>query len=101
MTIAQMKDKYNPFKSSKRPLRCAADSQAITDLLEYLGKNEEHGVSLVEIEGDPAISFKPGLKKDEHERFIVACKAEALLMNAASDLRELMRSGGMRLKHKR
>lgn len=97
----KLKNMYDPFRKTIPSLRKPEDSKSIVALFEYLGSNEGQGISVVEIEGDPALSFDPGLKKGEDERFQVAYHAEALFFEAVQDLRELMRNGGIKLKHKR
>jgi hypothetical protein len=103
MGIEKLKDKYDPFKKRNQSgaLRRIEDSPKLVRLYEYLGTIEEFGIYLVEIDGNPALSFEPGLMRNQTERWEMATRAEGLFFDAIQDLRELMKNDCIKLKHKR
>jgi hypothetical protein len=102
MGIEKLKDKYDPFKKRNEAgqLRRIEDSAKVVRLYEYLGSVEEHGIELVEIDGDPALSFNPGLLRNQTERWDIATRAECLFLDAARDLRTLFEIGVLKLRRK-
>jgi len=92
-------DKYNPLKQPKPRLQDWKDSVSVILLSEYLKTKKEFGIRLCQDEGELCLHFTPGFQADAigSERWTVAEIAASLFLEAADDLKELIRNGKLDL----
>jgi len=95
-------NKYDIRETSplNQPLQDWKESPAVIRLSEYLRINKQHGITLRRTgDGQPCLCFVPGLKKKEEnaQRWAIAENAASLFLDAADDLKDLLRSGSLSL----
>ncbi len=98
-------NKYNPLQKPEAPLLTIGvvemttpaapplswrDNEKIRKLLHHMKKCVPHGISLTV---NFSLVFDPGLRKDDHERSVLARQAWDLLVDAEPDLRDLRAKG--------
>ncbi len=90
-------NKYNPRK--KPTLKNWNESTPVVLLSEYLKIKKQFGIRLCQDEGELCLHFTPGFKADAigSERWTVAENAASLFLEAADDLKELIRNGKLDL----
>jgi hypothetical protein len=95
MTLAALKDVYNPLaikKEQKPPLKDWTDSIPVILLSEYLKMQKHVGIKLYQESGILYVSFNPG------SRSLPIIEAVTLLLeDADDDLKELIANGALSL----
>jgi hypothetical protein len=95
MTLAALKDVYNPLAIKKVPkhsLNNWTDSIPVILLSEYIKMQKHLGIKLYQDNGIPCVSFNPGSRS-----LPIIEAVTRLLEDAVDDLKELIANGALSL----